>query len=130
MWKSLTLAEYTPAPGPRCPQKVKLPIFSYKLSSRITLLYHTVTPGHAHHPAQEKPPEEEQAEEATLPKAPPFPEPTEEKVERSLSVASLPQAGHRASFSSLLDRHRNSNSFPHSLHLNSYIGINTHLPKK
>ena len=76
------------------------------------------------HDAQEKLPDGEQLD--PVPSSPP--EETEEKHERSLSVLWAPHLGHLASFSSLLEKHRYSNSLPHSLHLNSYIGISTTPP--
>ena len=73
--------------------------------------------------AHENPPVGEQDDDAArLPK--PFPEPEEpdENVDNSFSVFFPPHEGQVVLSSSSLRKHKNSKMFPHSVHLNSYIG--------
>lgn len=74
--------------------------------------------------AHEKPPCEAHPVEAELlPR--PFPEPdtTEENADNSFLLLFAPQEGQGPLSSPLLLKQRDSKTFPHFLHLNSYIGI-------
>ena len=70
--------------------------------------------------AQENPPGEAHEPADIPPVSPPDPE---EKTDRSFSVAVFPQEGQLTRSSSSLRKQRCSKTFPHSLHLNSYMGI-------
>ncbi len=84
------------------------------------LVMFNMAPGHMHHAAQEKPPDEEQDDApARLPSPPPEFEVPEEKVDIIFSAFSFPHEGHVACSSSSLRKHRYSKVFPQFLHLNS-----------
>ena len=62
-------------------------------------------------------------DDAASPLPAPDPDEPEEKTDRSFSVSFSPQDGQFTRLSSSLRKQRCSKTFPHFLHLNSYMGI-------